>query len=30
MPKLVFNVGRDEYCMEYIGAFRDGRFGQKK
>lgn len=23
-------LGQDEYCMEYIGAFRDGRFGQKK
>lgn len=23
-------LGQDEYCMEYIGAFREGRFGQKK
>lgn len=23
-------LGRDEYCMEYIGAFREGLFGQKK
>ncbi|ACL19937.1 dihydropteroate synthase DHPS [Desulfitobacterium hafniense DCB-2] len=23
-------LGQDEYCMEYISAFRDGRFGQKK
>lgn len=23
-------LGRDEYCMEYIGAFRQGLFGQKK
>ncbi|UWG98400.1 methyltetrahydrofolate cobalamin methyltransferase [Dehalobacter sp. DCM] len=23
-------VGQDEYCMEYIGAFREGKFGQKK
>jgi len=22
-------LGRDEYCMEYIGAFREGLFGQK-
>ncbi|RJE47248.1 methyltetrahydrofolate--corrinoid methyltransferase [Dehalobacter sp. MCB1] len=23
-------LGQDEYCMEYISAFREGRFGQKK
>ena len=23
-------LGEDEYCMEYIGAFREGVFGQKK
>lgn len=23
-------LGQDEYCMEYIGAFREGKFGQKK
>lgn len=23
-------AGQDEYCMEYIGAYREGRFGQKK
>ncbi|UWG98846.1 methyltetrahydrofolate cobalamin methyltransferase [Dehalobacter sp. DCM] len=23
-------MGQDEYCMEYIGAFREGKFGQKK
>lgn len=23
-------LGRDEYCMDYIGAFREGLFGQKK
>lgn len=23
-------LGEDEYCMEYIGAYRDGIFGQKK
>lgn len=23
-------LGRDEYCMEYIGAFREGKFGRKK
>ena len=22
-------LGKDEYCMEYIGAYRDGLFGQK-
>ena len=22
--------GEDEYCMEYIGAFREDKFGQKK
>ncbi|MDQ7092311.1 methyltetrahydrofolate cobalamin methyltransferase [Desulfosporosinus sp. PR] len=22
-------LGRDEYCMEYIGAYREGKFGQK-
>jgi len=22
--------GMDEYCMEYIGAYREGKFGQKK
>lgn len=22
--------GEDEYCMEYIGAFREGKFGEKK
>jgi len=23
-------LGRDEYCMEYIGAYRGSLFGQKK
>ena len=23
-------LGRDDFCMEYIGAFREGRFEQKK
>ena len=23
-------LGRDEYCMEYIGAYRRGLFGKKK
>jgi len=23
-------LGEDEYCMEYISTFREGRFGQKK
>jgi 5-methyltetrahydrofolate--homocysteine methyltransferase len=23
-------LGEDEYCMEYIGAYREGIFGQKK
>lgn len=23
-------LGEDEYCMEYIGAYREGKFGQKK
>ncbi|KLU59644.1 5-methyltetrahydrofolate:corrinoid/iron-sulfur protein co-methyltransferase [Peptococcaceae bacterium CEB3] len=23
-------LGQDEYCMEYIGAYREGLFGQKK
>ncbi len=23
-------LGRDDYCMEYIGAYRDGLFGPKK
>lgn len=23
-------LGKDEYCMEYIGAYREGYFGQKK
>lgn len=23
-------LGEDEYCMEYIGAYREGRFGQSK
>lgn len=23
-------LGQDEYCMEYIGVFREGRFVQKK
>ncbi|WP_368292332.1 methyltetrahydrofolate cobalamin methyltransferase [Dehalobacter sp. TBBPA1] len=23
-------LGQDEYCMEYISAFREGKFGQKK
>ena len=22
-------LGQDEYCMEYIGAYREGKFGQK-
>lgn len=23
-------LGEDDYCMEYIGAYREGIFGQKK
>jgi len=23
-------LGKDEYCIEYIGAYREGKFGQKK
>lgn len=23
-------LGEDEYCMEYIGAYREDKFGQQK